>query len=57
VSEAGHYRITVVVPNGNQSFTLTATPDGIQLHDQCANLTVNIGSRGYSGAATSSSCW
>ena len=57
-SEAGHYRISIVVPDGGQSFTLTATPQGIQARDPCGNLTVNnVGARGFSGSASNGSCW
>lgn len=57
-SEAGHYRISIEVPDGGQSFTLTATPQGLQARDSCGNLTVNnVGARGYSGATSNGSCW
>jgi type IV pilus assembly protein PilE len=57
-SEAGHYTIAIVVPAGGQSYTLTATPQGVQADDACANLTVNnVGARGYSGSETNGSCW
>lgn len=57
-SEAGHYLITVNVPDDGQTFVLTATPQGIQADDTCANLTVNnVGSRGYSGSDSNGPCW
>lgn len=57
-SEAGHYTVAIAVAAGGQSYTLTATPQGIQASDACANLTVNnVGARGYSGAQTNGSCW
>ncbi len=57
-SEAGHYRITIAVDATNQSYTLTATPLGVQAPDACANLTVNnVGARGYSGSNSNGSCW
>ncbi len=57
-SEAGHYRITIAVDATNQSYTLTATPLGVQAPDACANLTVNnVGARGYSGSDSNGSCW
>jgi type IV pilus assembly protein PilE len=58
VSEAGHYTIAIAVPAGGQSYTLTATPQGIQADDDCNNLTVNnVGARGYSGSTSNGSCW
>lgn len=57
-SEAGYYNIAVVVGAGNQSYTLTATPTGVQATDRCANLTVNnVGARGYSGTTANGTCW
>jgi type IV pilus assembly protein PilE len=57
-SEAGYYRLTIVVPAGNQSYTLTATPQGVQLPDTCADLNVNnVGARGYTGSTANGSCW
>lgn len=57
-SEAGHYAIGIVVAADGQSYTLTAVPAGVQVHDECANLTVNnVGARGYSGTQTNGSCW
>ena len=57
-SEGGHYAITIVVPAGNQSYTLTATPGGAQSSDKCANLTLtNTGAKGYSGNQNNGSCW
>lgn len=58
VSEAGHYTVGIVVPAGGQSYTLTATPAGVQADDDCANLTINnVGARGYSGNTSNGSCW
>ena len=57
-SEDGHYTLAAVVAADGQSFTLTATPQGSQAIDQCANLTVNnVGARGYSGYETNGKCW
>lgn len=57
-SEAGHYTVAIVVAVGGQSYTLTATPQGVQAADVCANLTVNnVGARGYTGSSTNGSCW
>jgi type IV pilus assembly protein PilE len=58
LSESGHYDITVVVAAGGQSYTLTATPQGVQGTDHCARLTVNnVGSRGFTGDETNGPCW
>lgn len=57
-SEAGHYTLAANVPADGQSYTLTATPQGVQASDACANLTVNnVGARGFSGSASNGSCW
>ncbi len=57
-SESGHYNITIDVPAGGQTYTLTASPLGVQANDKCANLTVNnVGARGFSGDASNGSCW
>jgi type IV pilus assembly protein PilE len=57
-SEAGHYTIAVVVAADGQSYTLTATPQGVQADDACNNLTTNnVGARGYSGSSSNGSCW
>jgi len=57
-SEAGFYTVQVNLANGNQSYTLVATPAGSQATDQCGNLTLtNSGSKAFSGAQTNGSCW
>lgn len=57
-SERGYYTVSVTLANSNQTYTLTATPSGVQAPDQCANLTLtNSGSKGYSGAETNGKCW
>ena len=57
-SEGGHYTVAAVVPAGGQTYVLTATPQGAQAPDVCADLTINnVGSRGYSGSSTNGSCW
>ena len=58
LSPTGYYSLAVVVPNDGQSFTLRATPQGVQAVDQCADITMNnVGARGYSGSATNGKCW
>lgn len=57
-SEAGHYTLAVALDATAQTFTLTATPAGDQVGDDCGNLTVNnVGARGFSGSQTNGSCW
>lgn len=57
-SEKGYYTVSVALANSNQTYTLTATPGGVQSPDQCGNLTLtNSGSKGYSGAETNGKCW
>ena len=57
-SEQGHYKITVVRANNDQTYTLTAEAQGVQAADKCKNLTLtNSGSKGFTGAETNGSCW
>ncbi len=57
-SENGHYTVTVVMGAGNQTFTLTATPQGSQTDDACANLTLgNSDAKGFSGTEDNGDCW
>lgn len=57
-SEGGYYTVAALVAGDGQSYTLTATPQGTQSDDQCANLTVNnVGARGFSGSQTNGKCW
>jgi type IV pilus assembly protein PilE len=58
----GYYNIGVATQNGNQEFTLTATPQGGQTEDACGALTINqIGVRGAGGSggdeAVEARCW
>jgi type IV pilus assembly protein PilE len=57
-SEHGHYRVTLAVGAGNQTFTLTATPQGPQAVDLCGNLTLgNSDAKGFSGTEDNGDCW
>jgi len=61
-SQAGYYAITVNVPAGGASYTLTATPSAgtTQANDaDCTTLTLtSSGVRGYTGSASdASTCW
>jgi type IV pilus assembly protein PilE len=57
----GTYSITMAVQDGGQAFTLTATAQGKQTDDSCANLTLtDNGERGTSVSdvdATVAACW
>jgi type IV pilus assembly protein PilE len=57
-SENGHYIVTLAVGANNQTFTLTATPQGSQAEDACKNLTLgNSDAKGYSGNEDNGVCW
>lgn len=57
-SEHGYYTIAAVVGAGAQTFTLTATPQGSQAADVCANLTLgNSDAKGFSGTTDNGVCW
>ncbi|MEL6869107.1 MAG: type IV pilin protein [Pseudomonadota bacterium] len=51
------YNMVVATPD-DQSFTITATPNGGQVGDKCGNLTLNQAStRGVSTSVPVSECW
>ena len=59
-SEESFYDLTVVVATGGVSYTLTATPTGVQAKDaRCATITLSSqGTKGYTGTASdASTCW
>ena len=58
-SENGHYQITGVIPDGGQTFELTATPQNAQAKDKdCANFVLdNFNTRKVSGTKTGPECW
>lgn len=57
-SERGYYSAGVALGTGNQTYTLTATPQGAQVNDACGNLTLdNTGAKAFSGADTNGKCW
>ncbi|MGB5438499.1 MAG: type IV pilin protein [Gammaproteobacteria bacterium] len=59
-SEESYYNLTVAVAVGGASYTLTATPAGVQADDtHCTTLTLNSqGSKGYTGSAPDvAGCW
>ena len=60
LTDNSYYNITVATQNGNQEFTLTATPQGGQADDSCGALSVNQrGARlaNGSGGETAARCW
>lgn len=57
-SEKGYYTVSVTRANGNQTYTLTATPGGVQAADKCKNLTLtNTGAKDKSGDESNGKCW
>ncbi|KAB2901957.1 MAG: prepilin-type N-terminal cleavage/methylation domain-containing protein [Dokdonella sp.] len=57
-SENGYYTVDVALANGDQTYTLTAAPQGAQAPDQCGNLTLtNTGFKGQSGTESNGKCW
>ena len=59
-SEKGYYAIAAA--NGssgsNQSYVLTATPQGAQASDACANLTIdNTGNKTPAAPSSNGACW
>lgn len=57
-SEHDYYIVTAAVGAGNQTFTLTATPQDSQAADACANLTLgNSDAKGFSGTEDNGVCW
>ncbi len=58
LSEQNHYKVSVDLGNSNQTYTLTATPQGVQAADKCKNLTLtNSGAKAFTGAETNGKCW
>lgn len=57
-SERNYYSVAIALGNSNQTYTLTATPQGAQVGDQCANLTLtNSGVKDKSGNENNGKCW
>lgn len=56
-SNQSYYNLSVT--STSNSYTLTATPTGIQADDnECGNFTLDdLGTRGISGTATVEQCW
>ncbi len=57
-STENHYTVNVVLGAGNQSYTLTAVPQGVQASDKCSNLSLNSsGFKDKSGNENNGKCW
>lgn len=57
-SEKGYYEVVVTPAEPDQSYTLTATPQGSQADDKCKNLTLtNTGAKGKTGDESNGKCW
>ncbi len=57
-TSSGRYQITTAPANANQSYTLSAIPQGGQIDDACGTLTLtNTGVRGVTGTGTVANCW
>ena len=57
-SDKGHYTAAVVLANGDQTYTLTLTPQAPQDIDKCGNLTINnTGFKDWSGDESNGKCW
>ncbi len=59
-SEKGYYAVEVTRENGNQTYLLTAAPQGAQGADQCENLLLtNTGAKDWSGPKPppNGNCW
>ncbi|HUD43251.1 MAG TPA: type IV pilin protein [Dokdonella sp.] len=57
-SESGFYVASIETANGDQTYTLTATPQGVQAADACGDLTLtSTGRRDRSGEDSNGNCW
>ncbi len=58
-SESNFYRITVALANANQTYTITAAPQGIQAGDACRQLVINnVGNKtAPANTGTNGACW
>lgn len=59
-SDEGFYSVAIALGDADQSYTLTAAPQGLQVKDQCGDLTLtNTGFKDWSGAKppTNGKCW
>lgn len=57
-SDGGHYTVSIALGTGDLSYTLTASPQGVQSADKCKNLTLtSAGTKGKSGDESNGKCW
>lgn len=57
-SENRYYDVEVALGDGEQTYTLTAKPQGPQAPDKCGDLTLsNTGFKSKSGDETNGKCW
>lgn len=57
-SEGGFYVASIETANGDQTYTMTATPQGVQSVDACGDLTLtSTGRRDRSGDESNGNCW
>ena len=57
-SEGGFYVASIETANGDQTYTMTATPQGAQAADACGDLTLtSTGRRDRSGEDSNGNCW
>ena len=59
LSDNGTYKVTVSgLGAGNQTYTLTATPQGRQADDKCKNLSItSAGVKSQTGDESNGKCW
>ncbi len=57
-SENAFYKVEATLGNEGQTYTLTATPQGVQATDKCGKLTLtDTGYKDKSGNETNGKCW
>ncbi len=57
-SDNRYYEVEVELGDGDQTYTLTAAPQGPQTTDKCGDLTLtNTGFKDKSGDETNGKCW
>ncbi len=57
-SDRGYYSASVALGAGNLTYTITASPAGVQVKDQCKNLTYdNTQTKAFNGDQSNGNCW